>query len=91
MFKTYSGAFWNVAPKKVNFFRGPIWPHLMWIKDILGSTIGFSDHPPSEGSRSLNPARPLKQGSGYSDQVVAKASVNAKTKTFTIRMYANCF
>ena len=36
---------------------------------------GFCDPPPSEGSRSLNPARPLKQESGYSDQVVAKARV----------------
>ena len=32
--------------------------------------IGFRNHPPSEGSRFLNPARPLKQGSGYSNQVV---------------------
>ena len=38
-------------------------------------TIGFCDHSPSEGSRSLKPARPLKQESGYSDQVVAKARV----------------
>ena len=45
-------------------------------------TIGFCDQRPSGGLRSLNPARPLKQESGYSDQVVAKASVNAKTKTF---------
>ena len=37
--------------------------------------IGFCNHPPSEGSRLLKPARPLKQGSGYSDQVVAKARV----------------
>ena len=36
---------------------------------------GFCDHPPSEGLRSLKPARPLKQESGYSDQVVAKARV----------------
>ena len=28
--------------------------------------IGYSNHPPSEGSRSLNPARPLKPESGYS-------------------------
>ena len=34
---------------------------------------GFCDFPPSEGSRSLKPARPLKQESGYSDRVVAKA------------------
>ena len=32
--------------------------------------IGFRNHLPSEGSRFLNPARPLKQGSGYSNQVV---------------------
>ena len=38
-------------------------------------TTGFCDHPPSEGSRSLKPARPLKQEAGYSDQVVAKARV----------------
>ena len=37
--------------------------------------IGFRNHPPSEGSRFLKPARPLKQGSGYSNQVVAKARV----------------
>ena len=37
--------------------------------------IGFSDHPPSEGSRSLNPARPLKPESGYSNQVVLKSRV----------------
>ena len=37
--------------------------------------IGFCNHPPSEGSRSLKPARPLKQESGYSDQVVVKARV----------------
>ena len=37
--------------------------------------IGFRNHPPSEGSRFLNPARPLNQGSGYSNQVVAKARV----------------
>ena len=36
-------------------------------------TIGFCDQPPSEGLRSLKPARPLKQESGYSDRVVAKA------------------
>ena len=36
---------------------------------------GFCDHPPSEGLRSLKPARPLQQGSGYSDRVVAKARV----------------
>ena len=35
--------------------------------------IGFWNHPPSEGSRLLKPARPLKQGSGYSNQVVAKS------------------
>ena len=35
--------------------------------------IGFRNHPPSEGSRLLKPARPLKQGSGYSNQVVAKS------------------
>ena len=28
--------------------------------------IGFRNHPPSEGSRFLNPARPLKQGSAVS-------------------------
>ena len=48
------------------------------VKELKGrdSTvpIGFSDHPPSEGSRSLNPARPLKPESGYNDQLVAKAS-----------------
>ena len=38
-------------------------------------TIGFCDHPPSEGLRLLKPARPLKQESGYSDQVVAKTRV----------------
>ena len=38
-------------------------------------TIGFCDHSPSEGSRSLKPARLLKQESGYSDQVVFKARV----------------
>ena len=32
--------------------------------------IVFRNLPPSEGSRFLNPARPLKQGSGYSNQVV---------------------
>ena len=37
--------------------------------------IGFRNHPPSEGSRFLNPARPLKQGSGYSNQVDAKSRV----------------
>ena len=47
--------------------------------------IGFCDHPPSEGLRSLKPARPLKQESGYSgrlkqesgysDRVAAKARV----------------
>ena len=39
---------------------------------FFGSTvnIGFRNHPPSEGSRFLNPARPLNQGSGYSNQVV---------------------
>ena len=37
--------------------------------------IGYSDHPPSEGSRSLNPARPLKPESGYSNQVVLKSRV----------------
>ena len=38
--------------------------------------IGFRNHPPpSEGSRFLNPARPLKQGSGYRNQVVAKSRV----------------
>ena len=36
--------------------------------------IGFRNQPPSEGSRLLNPARPLKQ-EVYSDQVVAKARV----------------
>ena len=49
--------------------------------------IGFRNHPPSEGSRFLNPARPLKgldietrwllnQGSGYSNQLVSKPSGN---------------
>ena len=37
--------------------------------------IGFRNHPPSEGSRLLKPARLLKQGSGYSNQVVAKSRV----------------
>ena len=37
--------------------------------------IGFRNHPPSEGSRFLNPARPLNQGSGYSNQVVTKSRV----------------
>ena len=36
---------------------------------------GFCDQPPSGGSRSLKPARPLKQEAGYSDRVVAKARV----------------
>ena len=39
--------------------------------------IGFRNHPPSEGSRLLKPARPLKQGSGYSNQVVAKSRAKA--------------
>ena len=48
-----------------------------YLKFFLTSTVpaGFCDPPPSEGLRSLNPARPLKQESGYSDQVVAKARV----------------
>merc|ERR1711917_126842 len=57
--------------------------------------IGFRNHPPSEGSRFLNPARPLNQGSGYSNQVVAKARVGhlflfplgLETTTATILLY----
>ena len=30
-FRTYSGAFWIGAQKKLNFFRGPVWPPLMFI------------------------------------------------------------
>ena len=44
--------------------------------DLSTVNIGFRNHPPSEGSRFLNPARPLKQGSGFSNQVVAKPSGN---------------
>ena len=43
--------------------------------DICTVTFGFCDQPPSGGLRSINPARPLKQESGYSDQVVVKARV----------------
>ena len=39
---------------------------------LITVTIGFCNLPPSEGSRSLKTARPLKQESVYSDQVVAK-------------------
>ena len=52
--------------------------------------IGFCNHPPSEELRLLKPARPLKQGSGYSDQVVAKARVSkslaVKAKLFRCDM-----
>ena len=44
-------------------------------KSIITVPAGFCDHPPSEGLRSLKPAQPLKQESGYSDQVFAKARV----------------
>ena len=47
-------------------FRNPV--------KVSTVTIGFCDHPPSEGLRSLKPARPLKQ-EVYCDQVVAKARV----------------
>ena len=51
--------------------------HRRDIAPFFGITvsIGFCDHPPSEGLRLLKPARPLKQESGYSDRVVAKARV----------------
>ena len=47
------------------------------VRSAFPNTVpaGFSDHPPSEGLRSLNPARPLKLESGYSDRVAAKARV----------------
>ena len=42
---------------------------------LITVNIGFRNHPPSEGLRFLKPVRLLKQGSGYSNQVVAKARV----------------
>ena len=45
----------------VLFFRS-----FFWHFEANTVTIGFCDHPPSERSRSLNPARPLKPESGYS-------------------------
>ena len=49
----------------------------LWFSGVFANTvsIGFCDHPPSEGLRSLNPEWSLKQESGYSDQVVAKSRV----------------
>ena len=46
--------------------------HCISISTTITVNIGFRNHPPSEGSRFLNPARPLNQGSWYSNQVVAK-------------------
>ena len=50
---------------------------MMWVIwwDWSTVNIGFWNHPPSEGSRLLKPARPLKQGSGYSNQVVTGVKV----------------
>ena len=59
-----------------NFYQGCTGVGVERVLDAPNTVnIGFCNLPPSEGSRLLKPARPLKQGSGYSDQVVAKARV----------------
>ena len=79
----------NAIVEHIILLSGFLWKHPYTVN------IGFRNHPPSEGSRFLNPARPLKQGSGYSNQVVTGRAkrvlflfpLGLATTTATILLY----
>ena len=58
-----SGNRWTFNPAVLTKISVPSTRYVTFM--MITVTIGFCDHPPSEGLRSLKPVRPLKQESVY--------------------------